>query len=461
VLEERVELLAKSGATYLFMVAPNSHLIYPEHLPDGIELVEDRPVNQLRAHLDRAGSRPTALLYPLDELLEEKRHHEVCSRTNSHWNETGGFVAYSMLIDEVDRVAPVRRLQRSDLAFFEVDTPGDLGYKFTPARESPHTTSRMRHRSAELVYDNQVENTGAYLVTECPAAPATRCVLFGDSYSYGILRFLSESFRRFAFAQTVSIDLDVIERERPDVVISLMSERFIVVPPVAVGRGLIAETEAAKRAQGRTRDTIMFWSDPEILAPVRQSIVSPENVERLRAGLLDAGQLREAMIVSTLAYGGLTPGEVFRLRWGQLRRRSIELGPRANVPARRVRLLRPLAEDLQRWRDQGPRKPPATLVFPGAGGRPDAAGWQRICEESLIPAARALGLTLEHPIELRHTFPSLLLQEGVEPREVAVQVGIPERPFVRAYFDAIVHTGRFEEMSADEAIERARHRIAP
>jgi hypothetical protein len=105
--------------------------------------------------------------------------------------------------------------------------------------------------------------------------------------------------------------------------------------------------------------------------------------------------------------------------------------------------------------------PSPALVFPGEDGGHWARGeWPQLCERTLIPEAKAIDLVLDHPIELRHTFCSLLLMEGVEPREVAAQGGIPEELFVDIYFMAIVHGGRFGETVADAEVQRARQRVA-
>lgn len=93
-------------------------------------------------------------------------------------------------------------------------------------------------------------------------------------------------------------------------------------------------------------------------APHREQTKSlaPATVERIRARL----GVRDATLVSVLAYAGLRPGEALALRWGDVRERTI-LVQRASDgyggvkttktrSARTVRLLAPLAADLREWR---------------------------------------------------------------------------------------------------------------
>ena len=51
--------------------------------------------------------------------------------------------------------------------------------------------------------------------------------------------------------------------------------------------------------------------------------LAPVDVERLRAHLLDSGQMRDAVLVSVLAYSGLRPSEALALTWSHVRERTI------------------------------------------------------------------------------------------------------------------------------------------
>src|SRR4051794_18640818 len=56
VLESRRAWLAERGIPYLFMVAPNAHVVYEDKLPEGVVTSPERPVMQLIEHLDAAAS---------------------------------------------------------------------------------------------------------------------------------------------------------------------------------------------------------------------------------------------------------------------------------------------------------------------------------------------------------------------------------------------------------------------
>src|SRR5215218_8163184 len=79
--------------------------------------------------------------------------------------------------------------------------------------------------------------------------------------------------------------------------------------------------------------------------------LTPETVERIRATLLDQGRVRDATLVSVLAYAGVRPQEAVALRWRNVRKNTwlIEQaaadgelkGQKTNRPPRTGTLLAP------------------------------------------------------------------------------------------------------------------------
>ena len=131
-------------------------------------------------------------------------------------------------MEEARALVPTRKVDMDDVLFVDVVVTGDLGGKFDPAREAPQPFGRMRYRNARLIYDNLVEGTGALGVTDCDVAPPTTCLLLGDSYSYVLARFLSECWRRLVLAHSPTFDHRLVETVQPDIVVSVLAERFLI-----------------------------------------------------------------------------------------------------------------------------------------------------------------------------------------------------------------------------------------
>jgi alginate O-acetyltransferase complex protein AlgJ len=429
-LETRTDLVEGLGARYLAVVSPDAHSVYPDKLPEHVVPAPERPIHQL---LDALSGSRARVLYPLPELRAARPRRDVYARDDSHWNQYGAFVAYRRLMDELEPHVAARRLAEDEVAFFEMEG-GDLSYKL-PGRSTRRTFAEVRAGGARLVRDNLVEGTGALMETECPDAPDSACMLFGDSCSYDLIRFLAESFGRFTFAHSVTLDRALIERERPDVVISLIAERFLVRVPDDLAAPRIAVAMNGSRPARRGRAVPAPW--PERPYP------SLRAVERGRAALVAAGRPMDAALVTTLAYAGLSLPEAARLHWDDVARGGIVVrAGEAPTGTRGVRMVRPLAEDLETWR----RACAATdgLVFPGA----DPARWNGHLGE--LPALVD---------DLHHTFCLLLIYEGLLPAEVAQQAGRRPEAVAEDYADRFWIAQRSNPAPAEDRIIATRRAV--
>lgn len=247
-LETRAAWLQSRGATYRFFVAPNPHSVYPDMLPFDIAPGNTRPPLQLIDYLKAAGSS-ARLLYPLDDLVR-RRDSPAFSQTDTHWTDLGAFIAYEALIDEIGNEVDVRRLTLVDLRLDEDVRPGDLGVKVNPKESSLHVFATPTNPAARLTDDNRVWLNGRRIDYECPAAGETACLVFGDSFAHQMLQFLAESFGRLVFAHLPTLDRDLVMEVEPDVVVSILNERFVIRVPVDDGAKTLAQCAAEKRAGG-------------------------------------------------------------------------------------------------------------------------------------------------------------------------------------------------------------------
>jgi integrase len=196
------------------------------------------------------------------------------------------------------------------------------------------------------------------------------------------------------------------------------------------------------------------------------SPLSPVMVERFRGVLLADGRLRDATLVSVLAYAGLRPGEALALTWGHVRNRTLlveaavslgELRDTKTGQRRTVALLAPLAQDLNEWRLACGRPQGDELAFPDRRGRPWTAdayrNWRR---RIYVPAAVACGVTNPRPYDLRHSFVSLLIHEGRSVVEIARQAGHSPKMALDTYAHVFDEFALEDRLPADEQIRRAR-----
>ena len=195
--------------------------------------------------------------------------------------------------------------------------------------------------------------------------------------------------------------------------------------------------------------------------------LGPSQIEALRALL----GVRDAALVSVLGYVGLRAGEALALRWTDIGERFL-LIERSNDDglikstktgrSRSARLMAPVRADLQAWRLAAGRPDEGTFVFPKPTGSPwretDWRNWRR---RTFQPAAKALGLDLRRPYDLRHAAASLWLHEGRSVVEVAAWLGHSPAMCLGTYAHLIEELRDAPKVDAEQAIRAARGQDVP
>lgn len=249
VLETRIAWLQSRGVPYHMLVAPEAHAVYPEKLPDGLGDGSRRPIMQLIEYLEANGSY-ARLIYPIDELRRQK-HRLVYIQTETHWTELGAFISYRELMRQVVSGIDVRVLTEEDMHFSEWEWTGDLGAKVVPNQTSTIVLLDVLKPAATFEFDNRIFNRGRRIEYRCESAPDLTCLIFGDSFAHLLLPYLAESFRRLVFAHLPTLDYTLVEQEEPDLVASIMSERFIARVPDDLTAPTLAEMAKQKEEAGQ------------------------------------------------------------------------------------------------------------------------------------------------------------------------------------------------------------------
>jgi alginate O-acetyltransferase complex protein AlgJ len=245
-LEQRSAWLNLHGAPYFYVIAPDAHAVYPDMLPDGFVPGPTRPALQVLDHLrERKSWAP--VLYPVEELIAE-RDELVYPKTGSHWSEFGAFVGYRALMKEMTETLPVRRLTRREIHLSYEQKAGDLGMKFDPPVRSRFVYVDVIGARARQVADNRVRNHGRLVEYHADAYNALTCLVFGDSYAVRMMPLIAEAFSRTYWAHAY-FDYDLIRELQPDVVVTVASERGMIVLQNDMEPGL-RRLEAQKQAAG-------------------------------------------------------------------------------------------------------------------------------------------------------------------------------------------------------------------
>jgi integrase len=199
--------------------------------------------------------------------------------------------------------------------------------------------------------------------------------------------------------------------------------------------------------------------------------LAPSEVESLRSATWTderdrpkAMTKQDATIVSVLAYAGLRPSEALALTWADVGPQALRVnksiaGDTKTGRQRSVRLLEPLRADLREWQLSRGVPEPSAPVFPLSDGRPFTVNafrnWRK---RTFTPAAKAAGLEGLRPYDLRHSFASLQFAEGINPAEIAGQLGHSLAMLLSTYTHVIENLRGRPSASAETLIRQARPR---
>ena len=67
------------------------------------------------------------------------------------------------------------------------------------------------------------------IISSIPDSPLPGALIFRDSFSDALIPFLSEHFSRVVYAHSFSVDLDLVDSEKPDIVIFELAQRYLTV----------------------------------------------------------------------------------------------------------------------------------------------------------------------------------------------------------------------------------------
>jgi len=230
-LERRRDWLAERGIRFMLVLACDKHVVYPEFMPAAIRRVHaEYRSDQLAGYLRTNSTLDVVYVRPALEAA--RRTERIYHRTDTHWNDLGAAVGYREIAGRLARWFPA--VQPQPATAFDVrsrTTPGlDLaqmmGLEDIVTEEALSLLPR-RPRRAQTVFPetpDRLFNDGLRIMeTADPALP--RMVMFRDSFASALVPLLAEHFSRSAFLWQYEFDARTVEREKPDVVLLLITGR--------------------------------------------------------------------------------------------------------------------------------------------------------------------------------------------------------------------------------------------
>ncbi len=245
-LIERRKRLQALGARYVHMWVPDKIKVYREYLNFDDAVLRVDPAGMVFDRARQLGVEDI-LVDPMAEFAASKNERMLYWKTDTHWTYWGACAAHAALCKSLDAVPPADLWDRP---IHSVDLALDLGSKLSPQVREDWGGAQVL-RDSKTVYKNEMVKL-LQLLNPAHAAPMLRgtsvqfanagsicderrVLLFGDSFSeyrpHLLTGLLAETFRHVLFVWSTSIDYGLVERFKPDIVITEMAERFIKTLP--------------------------------------------------------------------------------------------------------------------------------------------------------------------------------------------------------------------------------------
>jgi len=236
-LEKRRDWLAQRGISYLFVIPPDKHSIYPEFLPNWLaQRKASSKLDQFLAYM-KAHSKVAVLdLRPV--LLEGKKSSCTYLQTDTHWNSFGAFLGYQALVQAL-------RLQMPDLR-----EPLPLtDFVQHPTHQDAGDVAKLLGQQSQVVESNAVVMSPRPPLGRPAVIPADdrlpkkwkplnnpvatqysdatgKAVVFHDSFACAWYPFLGYHFQEVVYIWQYEWDAAFLKREKPTVVIDEILERL-------------------------------------------------------------------------------------------------------------------------------------------------------------------------------------------------------------------------------------------
>lgn len=236
VLEGRREWAEKNGMHYIFAFAPNKQSIYPERMPDSLTKHGPTRYEQLVKYL---AAKPDSKLLDLQDYLLKRKQAgrpigDLYFPLGSHWNDLGAFHAYTMILNKARDWFP--RMKPHPVGAFDVyytrraDRQGDSWASRLYMEDlliQENITFNVRPNVRKVTKAGRLAGKPGETATECNDETLPTAIMFHDSFGVALRPMLSEHFKRIAYYYS-DFNVDLIQQEKPNLIIDLMVERKLV-----------------------------------------------------------------------------------------------------------------------------------------------------------------------------------------------------------------------------------------
>ncbi len=238
-IELRESWCQARGITYLHTIAPDKSSIYPEYLPVG---VRHEPEGLLKKFSEALSKRVVTFVDLRDALLSWKDEFQVYFKTDSHWTYEAAYRVYLLIMSEIQRKQKSALILSEDM-IIRKEKSKIMELSAITEDPQPETFIHIepKENTAKCVYQTNSAR-GRIQVFEKEDKSLPRAVIFRDSFTSFFLPLICESFSRVTALNSRVFWYEIVEAEKPDVVLVEVAERYLDPVVTDLGRKTFFET---------------------------------------------------------------------------------------------------------------------------------------------------------------------------------------------------------------------------
>lgn len=237
--ERRKQILNRMGIKMLIVVHPNKYSIYPEYLPSFLQYHPQKSASQKLLDYVAANS-DLHMVYLKNALLAHKNQYQLFLKSDNHWNEIGGYFAAKKVVNSLHFLADIDTISISEFcADSVVNFKGNLANMAANAslfaetkpllkrcNEKAKKCKRFAYQSPKgFPYPWEYQKSYCTEDTTLPNA-----LIIRDSFGSALIPYMKNCFNYSTFifdAWQYNLNLEIVKKEKPDVVIFMMLENLI------------------------------------------------------------------------------------------------------------------------------------------------------------------------------------------------------------------------------------------
>jgi len=220
----------KNKIDFYIGVPPNKLSIYGEFLPITKNTSQPKKAEQLSLLCNKLGVNHINML----EGVVSNTNERLFPKSDSHWNDTGAYLGYKNLMGKMQLEYPQLEIIPKDQITekMKIAQEQDLSRMLLKKVEEEVTTYKLKNPKAKKV-ENRLAPKGnranpkTYELRFKSDVNDLKVLIFRDSFSNALIKYISESFGESVFIWNIKLDKEIILQEKPDIVISICVERSI------------------------------------------------------------------------------------------------------------------------------------------------------------------------------------------------------------------------------------------